>query len=136
MHPEIKKLKGALYAKSVTECSLLASTYTAPKTTPLKTLLYIYTLAGRDSYINYLAGAKALVQAFSPIEIPSPIPVSIPSLLVSYETKQLAVALVEDWERVEGVKLRLEDRLERVEQYIQAIVAVTYTEIIPLIVGR
>ena len=62
------------------------------KPIPLSTYLYIYNHAQHEAYIDYMAGAKALVEYLTPIAIPK-INIEIPDILVSYDLQQLAKVL-------------------------------------------
>ncbi len=59
--------------------------------TPLWVVLYIYTTATRECYMNYMEGLIELVSYLSPIELPTTTNVKqAPQALCSYETQELA----------------------------------------------
>ena len=79
--------------------SLRASTSTSYKSEvltpfPLEAFLCIYNKSGTECYINYMKGAKELIDYLSPIEIPEIsydlLPKGQPALFHYYEVQKLA----------------------------------------------
>lgn len=90
---------------SLTEklAKLRETTNTSPESavktpTDLETFLRIYNKSGRECYIDYMAGAKALYKFLSPITIPSDVifnsTLTNIAVLHSYEVSQLASVIV------------------------------------------
>lgn len=102
----------------------LRSTNRTP--TQLRTFLLIYTRTVKDSYTNYMEGAKALYEWLSPIQWPDYPAIDdnykLPRYCESYELEELAKILV---------GYRSHKQLPELARAKRAIYITTFKEVIP-----